>query len=114
MQVRTIDAGHIAQQKRDEERWRELQRQANATIGNTSGAVAKRIIAAVARRHGVSTDAILAPTRGRPSVVAARHEAMAWVWLTTPRNRSLIGLGRRFNRCHTTCLYALRKEGVHS
>ena len=70
-----------------------------------------QIIKQIAAEHNVSLDEILGPRR-QPPLVAARHAAMAAVYLAKP-HLSLPVLGRYFHRDHTSLLSALRKMGVY-
>jgi len=73
----------------------------------------KQIVAAIAKRHGVTFDDIIGPCRKR-SIVAARFEAI----VTVAQLRhlwSLPELGRFFgNRDHTTILHCIRKTAIET
>ncbi|MGA0595635.1 helix-turn-helix domain-containing protein [Enterovirga sp. CN4-39] len=69
----------------------------------------RRIIARVARRYGVTPEAILG-TSHSARIVAIRWEAIRLVRRAHP-HRSLPWIGQQFNRDHSTIMHALRKMG---
>jgi len=73
----------------------------------------KQIVAAIAKRHGVTFNDIIGPCRKR-NIVAARYEAI----VTVAQLRhlwSLPELGRFFGgRDHTTILHCIRKTAVET
>jgi len=71
---------------------------------------ARRIVAHIARKHGVTPEDIYGPRR-HAVVMEARFEAVAMVYTMNPA-WSLPQLGRFFNRDHTTVLHCLRKQGL--
>jgi hypothetical protein len=81
-----------------------------ATRAVRNGPSAKRIVVEIAKNHGLPVATILGPTT-MANIVAARHEAMAEVYVRCP-GMSLPDIGRLFNRDHTTILHAIRKLGV--
>ena len=95
--------------------WREAERlaaEARAEIARTriaSQGVARQIIAAVAKEHGVTVAEIVGHRRST-WIVAARWEAIKRVSLET--GWSLPRIGRVFDRDHTSVLHALRRMGV--
>ena len=66
-------------------------------------------IVLTSKKHGISQRAILGLSR-LPSIVAARHEAMALIYQHTKASKAAIG--RYFGRDHTTVIHALNKLGV--
>ena len=78
---------------------------------DTRTVTAAYLIDLVARAHGV-TPADLKTHKRSESVVAARAEAMALVWMMR-RDMTTPQIARLFERSdHTTVLHALRKAGL--
>lgn len=73
---------------------------------------ARKIVAHVARKHGLTPEDILGERRHK-QVIQARWEAMGMVYRANPK-WGLPQIGRFFNRDHTTALHALRKMGLRS
>lgn len=67
--------------------------------------LARDIIAEVARRHGITVDAMTGPKR-YPDYVAARWEAMSII--RKELGYSFPRIGALFNRDHASVIYALR------
>ena len=65
----------------------------------------RRLIAAIASKHGLTAGDLTGPNRRR-HVVVARYEAIKAVKAAHPQ-LSYPQLGRLFNRDHSTCLYAM-------
>lgn len=82
-----------------------VQRQRDDALRRTQAAAT---ICRIAECHGVTYNAVMAPSRGSPAVANARHHVMAVVrWSTS---WSLPQIARVFNRHdHTTVLSAIRK-----
>ena len=79
--------------------------------GPTSTATTvRRILATVARMHGMTVEDLKGPRR-TARVVRARQDAMAAVWLNCSK-LSLPAIGRIMRRDHTTVLHALRQRGI--
>ena len=67
------------------------------------------IVEEVAAPHGVTVEDVLGPSRSRP-LVRPRQEAMYRVYDET--SLSLLEIGRRFNRDHTTVLHAVQAHAA--
>lgn len=65
------------------------------------------VVAVVARQHGFTAADLIGPSRV-PEVCIARWRAMR---LMRDRGRSLVSIGRTFNRDHSSVIYGLARLG---